>query len=201
VALAQTLRLSLAVLTIPFLLLALEPATAATALPPSAAVPPAPSALVALALAGPAGALLHRAGMANAFFIGALVGVGALAVTGLVRAPLPGGLVAGGQVLLGVSLGGMLRPQVLVGLGRDLRLVASFSVLLLGLGVALGSVLAALGVAPFGAMILATSAGGVAEMSIAAAAFGHDPAYVSAYHLVRIFIIVPLAEPLLRLVP
>lgn len=198
VALAQTFRLSLTVFTVPFLLLAIAPLTDAGAL--SAAPATSVSAIVALAAAVPVALGLHRFGFANAFFVAPLIAVGALALAGLAHGPLPFSLVATGQILIGVSLGAMLSPRALAGMGRDLRLALMFSVALVLLGLGLATALSGLGVSSFGEMVLANAAGGVAEMSIAAANFGFDPAYVSAYHLMRIFLIVPLAEQMLRFV-
>lgn len=198
VALAQTFRLSITVVSVPFLLLAIAPVVA----PGTGAMdaPPSVSALVALALAAPLSFGLNRIGVANAFFVAPLVGVGVLSLSGLVQGPLPGWLVASGQTLIGVSLGAMLRPRALMGMGHDLRLAMLFSVALVLLGLVMAAVLSLLGVSSLGEMVLAGSAGGVAEMAIAASGFGFDPAYVSAYHLMRIFLIVPFAEHLLRLV-
>ena len=197
VVLSQTLRLGLTVVLLPLFLLALAPSPTAPGAEASGS--PLSSAFVlGAALAASAG--LHRLGISNAFFVGPLAVIGAAALAGLPDGPLPAWLVVIGQVFIGTALGYMLNPRRLAGLGRDLQIAAAVSVYLLVFGLGIALALAALGASGFGELALASSAGGVAEMAIAAKGFGFDPAYVAAYHLIRIFLIFAIIGWLIRIV-
>lgn len=196
VALTQTLRLAITIFIVPITLLAIEQYPVYE---PDSVSSQWWQAFIALFLALPVSAWLHRKGFTNAYFIAPLSIVGILALTGLTSGNLPIFLIAGGQVMLGISLGAMLPLRQFVRLRREVLVAVACSLFLVILGVAFAIVLATLGTAPLGQLMLATSAGGVAEMAVAAKAFGLDPAYVIAYHLVRIFLIVTLASLILRL--
>jgi hypothetical protein len=119
-------------------------------------------------------------------------------------ASMPGGpaemaVLAGGQVLLGISLGANFRREQFA---RDLKfsiaLVATTVVLL----VQCAAVAAGLWLVDSGpslaSYLLATAPGSVTEMALTAKLLGQRVALVTAYHLVRIFIIIPLAPVLYR---
>lgn len=136
---------------------------------------------------------LKRLGMVSPFFLGPLALASILAV--MVEGPVawPRGLTYAGQFLLGVSLG--------LSFNRDLlrlapRFVAASA--LTTLLTILGCTALALGIAsvdglPFATLTLAAAPGSVTEMSLTANVMGLDVAMVTGFHIVRLFILMPLA--------
>lgn len=144
-----------------------------------------------LALAIVAGWLASRARLPNAWLLGPMTVVAAITGFDVGLSGIPSWMIYGSQVLLGTSLGAMFSRETLVGARGFLFATMVGNVLLIGicLGLALVGMLA-LDV-PLASMILATAPGGVTEMSITAKALHLDVAMVSAFHVVRIFMIVP----------
>lgn len=149
--------------------------------------------LLAALLLGPWLAARLRVPAAPLF--GALVLSAAVHLAGWTEVKPPEWAIAAAQVVIGASAGAYF-------LGATLRLVVRSLLFSLGLTsmmlavaalFALFIVLAA-GV-PFAAAFLALVPGGLAEMSLVALALGVEPAYVSAHHLVRIFLVMALVPP------
>lgn len=128
--------------------------------------------------------------LTNPYFLGPMVGVGALTATGLHLSGIPGLVTAFGQLLLGVSLGAMFRRDLFrsgahllaIGIGGTLLLL-----LLCGLVAAMIAVSYGLSLE---GMILAAAPGGVTEMAITAKAMSLDVSLIAAFHVVRIFVVV-----------
>ncbi len=153
--------------------------------------------LYALAAIGTFG--MRKLGVPNCNFLGPLAVGATISATGINLSDVPRPLLAVGQILLGISLGAQFtREQI----RRDVRfawaaVITTFALLALCAAVALG--LYALTGKPFGGYFLATAPGSVTEMALTAKLLGQGVALVTAYHLVRIFIVIPLAPLLYRL--
>ncbi|WP_246054960.1 AbrB family transcriptional regulator [Paracoccus gahaiensis] len=144
-------------------------------------------------------ALLFRAlGISNPFFLGALAGSAGLTAAGIAPAPFAPVILAAAQVLLGTWLGSSFRRSLFASAGRmigaivvsTLLFVALTSLVAVGLAVGLGM--------NWENLVLGAAPGGVTEMALTAKYLGLDVALITAFHLVRIFLIVPFIPAIAR---
>lgn len=200
VGLVQALRIALVVLIVPNALVfagfdsGVAGSTARGAFEAGALVLPVLilSSLIALAAA--------RKRMISPFFLGPLTVSSVLAL--FLETPLvwPSAVTNGGQFLLGIALG--------LGFGRELigrapRFViasAAMTLLMIAACGVLAVALASWQGVPAATMILATAPGSVTEMSLTAKLLGLDVALVAAFHILRLFILMPLAPIALKFV-
>jgi len=155
--------------------------------------------LLVLAAATGVGAwLLEKTGRANPWFMGALLVSMGLTMAGIELSALPQWLTNAAQLVIGVSLGVRFRAEfvhtaprwlgaVLLGTGVMIVLCAGFAALL-----AWGT-----GLHP-ATMILGTSPGGIAEMSITAKVLQLGVPVVTAFQVCRLVAVLVLVEPLYR---
>lgn len=198
VVFAQTLRVVCIVLIIPaslVLFLGLRPPE----IQPTTDVH-IPGLVLLYALAAIGTLILHRLGLPNCNFLGPLAVAALISVVGIELSGVPTWLLAGGQIILGIALGSRFtRDQ----LRRD-RTFAIASVITTGvllaqcgaIAVGLWLISGDYGLASF---LLATAPGSVTEMALTAKILSQGVAMVTAYHLLRIFIIIPLAPLLYRM--
>lgn len=200
VALAQILRIALLVLIIPPLLVAIsgDGSDPATALQDGETDHLGALLLLVVALGG--GVLFQAIRMISPFFLGPLAASAAASVMMLPISAPPYFILAAAQVLLGVWLGCMFDRTLLA---RSRMLVvatlASTAVLLLLCALMAFAVSAMTGIA-WQTMILATAPGSVTEMALTAKILEQGVAFVTAYHVLRIFIILPLVPLIFGLV-
>ena len=147
------------------------------------------AALIAMAVV--AAVLTAKARLPNAWLLGPMTLSAAITGFGITLSTIPPILIAISQVLLGTSLGAMFSRDTLRGAHGFFTATMVGNVVLLGACLGLGLLGTLVVEAPFASMILATAPGGVTEMSITAKALHLDVALVSAFHVVRIFMIVP----------
>lgn len=198
VAITQTLRITTIVVTIPFVLLALgyhvRPVESADQ------IVELPSLAIVIAVGAAMTLLFFRFKLANPAFIGPLVGAGIYALLGFPRSAVPEPALIIAQLMLGVSLGAMFDSTSLRKLRPLAGIATGISAILVVSGVVLGILFTWIGAGSIGTMLAANAPGSIAEMAILAKSTGLEPALVVAYHLTRIFIIVPFAALLYRLV-
>ncbi|MGD9741022.1 MAG: AbrB family transcriptional regulator [Dongiaceae bacterium] len=193
VALAQAVRTISLVLLIPPLLFLLNGVTATTA---GVVQGEHDYVGVVVLLLGSflCGGLAASIGFPNGAFIGALTFSAVSALLSLRVSTLPYGILAGGQVLLGVSLGCMFDKAIL----RKLKAFALASVAtnlaLLVLCATGGISFAFISGLPWQTLVLATAPGSLTEMSLTAKLMHFDVPLVTAFHILRIFIIL-MATP------
>ncbi|MCB1511470.1 MAG: AbrB family transcriptional regulator [Hyphomicrobiaceae bacterium] len=198
VVFSQTLRIVFIVLLIPPLLMYFAGISIPRLRPVAEVNLPGLVALYALAAAGTV--VMRAVRVPNCNFLGPLA-VGALiSGTGFVLSGVPAPLLAAGQVLLGVSLGAQFTRQQIA---RDIRfswaaVIATIALLAQCAAVAYGLWLITDGKL-LGGFLLATAPGSVTEMALTAKLLSQGVAMVTAYHLVRIFIVIPLAPLLYRI--
>lgn len=195
VAVAQTLRIFLAVLTVPLVVRALGRPEGFTAL--ALAGPLAPAAfLLAIAAAAGAGRLLSSRRVPNAWLLGGLAIGLAMAILGGTYLKVPGPVLPVAQVLIGTSLGARLRRRTLFREARIAVVSVGATALLLTGNIAIGLVLARVAHFGFTSAVLSTSPGGLAEMGITAIELHADVGLVVAFHLVRTVLVATLSVPL-----
>lgn len=194
---AQTLRIMLLVVLIPPVMVALDggvrnPVAVLSGLPWTT------GGALLLAGAGLAGSLLARAvGLANPFFVGSAGGAALAAALSLPITAYPYPVLVIAQVFLGVWLGAVFDRDLLRRAGGFIPAALLASLLLIALCAGMGVALAWLTGVPWRVMVLATAPGSVTEMALTAKILQEGLAIVTAFHLVRIFVILPFASTII----
>ena len=198
VAVAQSMRIIIVVVTIPIALVLLSDDVGTGTPAPHTMDLWWPGLLLMLVLAAVLGAGLDAINLMNAYFLAGLA-VGAFAILGPMEiSSVPHSFVNVAQVLIGVALGARVDPRVLAQMHRFLPATVGGTVILIGFSAAPSYwVHLAPGMA-VQTPTLATSPGGVAEMSITARALHLVAPLVTSFHLVRILMIVLMSAPVYR---
>ena len=137
--------------------------------------------------------------LSNAFFLGPVAATAALTSSGVTFSAIPFPLLAAGQILLGISLGSRFDREKLTGARSYMLAAAVSTAVLLALCFLIAAGLARLSGGPLPGLVVSTAPGSVTEMALTAKALHEPVAMVTAYHLVRIFILIPLAAVLYQL--
>ncbi|MCM2561645.1 AbrB family transcriptional regulator [Lutimaribacter sp. EGI FJ00015] len=199
VVFAQTLRIMLLVILIPPAIVALD----GTVKDPVAALSRMEwtvSGAALLAVTGVAGALAARAvRLANPFFVGSLGGAALAAALSLPITAYPYPLLVLAQVFLGVWLGGVFDRELLRRARGFIPGAVLASFLLIFLCGAMGVGLTWITDETWQVMLLSTAPGSVTEMALTAKILEDGLAVVTAFHVVRIFIILPFSSPIIAL--
>ena len=154
--------------------------------------------LVALTVLG--AFAMMRIDVPNAWVIGPLFVALMLTASGIHLSRLPEWMIRLGQLFIGVSLGTRFTPAFVHTAPRYMASVAICTLMMMVLGAGFGTGLAAwAGINP-GVAILATSPGGIAEMSLTARVLHLGVPIVTAFHVSRMVCVVLLIGPLYRLV-
>lgn len=193
VVFAQTMRIVLLVVLIPPLIVFLDGGVN----DPVAVLRAAewtPGGAVLLFAFGMTGALTLRAiRISNPFFLGALGGAALGAVIGLPVSSYPYVVLAGAQIFLGIWLGAVFDRDLFRNARGFLPGSILTSVLMIILCAVMGLGIAWLTGQPWQVMVLATAPGSVTEMALTAKILQDGLAVVTAFHIVRIFIILPFS--------
>ena len=199
VVFAQTLRIMLLVILIPPAIVALD----GTVKDPVAALNRMEwTALGAMLLAatGVAGALAARVtGLANPFFVGSLGGAALAAAFSLPITAYPYPVLVLAQIFLGVWLGAVFDRDLLRRARGFIPGAVAASLLLIMLCGAMGAGLTYITDETWQVMLLSTAPGSVTEMALTAKILEDGLAVVTAFHVVRIFIILPFASSIIEI--
>ncbi|HKL55937.1 MAG: AbrB family transcriptional regulator [Roseovarius sp.] len=190
---AQTLRIMLLVVLIPPAIVAID----GTIKDPVAALSrmdwTVPGAIL-LCVTGVLGALAARAvKLANPFFVGSLGGAALAAALSLPLTAYPYPVLVLAQIFLGVWLGAVFDRDLLRRARGFIPGALMASLLLIALCIAMGVGLTWLTGESWQVMLLSTAPGSVTEMALTAKILEDGLAVVTAFHVIRIFIILPLA--------
>src|SRR6056297_2586669 len=196
---AQTLRIMMLVVFIPPALVALsdgtEPANAVLR-----AIPWTPTGALLLAVFGAAGAVIARVvRLGNPFFVGSIGGAALAAALSLPVTAYPYPVLVAAQIFLGVWLGAVFDRELLRNAGGFIPGAVASSLLMVAICVGMGLGMAWITGEPWPVMILSTAPGSVTEMALTAKILQEGIAVVTAFHLVRIFIILPSAPLIISL--
>jgi len=189
VAFAQSLRILLVVMIIPFALTYSGVKGADFHAPSVAGIDPAGLAVLFAFTAG-AGGILAIAKMANPFMFGPLIVSALLAMAEIRFSAIPEPLSNAGQLLLGCALGARFERRSLGSLP-----VFAVAVLASVLAAIVLSTLVALGLSTlpgvaFASLVLAVAPGGIAEMCITAEVLRLGVPVVTAAHVTRVVVLV-----------
>ncbi|MGP9791173.1 AbrB family transcriptional regulator [Roseinatronobacter sp. NSM] len=199
VVFAQTLRIMALVLLIPPAILLIDGSVA----DPSETLrnmhwtPTGATLLIALAVLGAFAFKMLR--VSNPFFLGPLAASAVAAALGLPVTATPYVVLAGAQVFLGVWLGAVINRELFRRAGRFVPAALLSTLLMIVLCLALAIALSVVTGTSWSAMVLATAPGSVTEMALTAKVLQESVALVTAYHITRIFIIIPSAPLLTRI--
>jgi uncharacterized protein len=154
--------------------------------------------LALIGLTAAAALLLKRLRVPNAWVIGPLLVALTLTAAGIQLSRLPEWMIRTGQLLIGVSLGTRFTPRFVHTAPRYLASVAACTVVTMLLaGIFALCVTQVTGLHP-GTMLLATSPGGIAEMSLTARVLHLGVPVVTAFHVSRMVVVVLAIGPLYR---
>lgn len=193
VVFAQTMRIVLLVVLIPPLIVILD-GTVADPVAVMRGVEWSVTGAALLFVFGLTGALLlNFIRMSNPFFLGALAGAALAAVFGLPVSSYPYVVLAGAQIFLGIWLGAVINRDLFRNARGFLPGSILTSLLMIILCAAMGIGLTWMTGQPWQVMVLATAPGSVTEMALTAKILQEGLAVVTAFHIVRIFIILPFS--------
>lgn len=142
---------------------------------------------------------LKRLGWPNAWVIGPLVVSISLTAFDIRLSAIPEWLIHLGQLFIGLSLGVRFTPAFLRRAPRYMGSVAICSLFTLLISAGFGLLLAKLSGMQATTTILATSPGGIAEMSLTAKNLELGVPIVTAFHVARMAVLVLTIGPLFRL--
>jgi uncharacterized protein len=143
---------------------------------------------------GLGGALLLKfVQMPNPFFLGGLAGAALAAVFGLPVSAYPYVVLAGAQIFLGTWLGAVIDRDLFRNARGFLPSSMLTSLVMILLCALMGIGLSWMTGQPWQVMVLSTAPGSVTEMALTAKILQEGLAVVTAFHIVRIFIILPFS--------
>lgn len=196
VAASHSLRVLIVTLSIPF---ALQYSGLQAGLLAPAPRVVQPAGLLLLAVLTGAGALLmRRLGRANPWFMGALLVSMGLTMASITLSAVPQALLNAAQLVIGVSLGVRFRREFLHTAPRWLVSVALGTVVLMLVCALFAWALAHATGLPWATLVLGTSPGGIAEMSITAKVLRLGVPVVTAFQVCRLIAVLLLVAPLFR---
>lgn len=144
-------------------------------------------------------ALFSRLRWPNAWMLGPLVVAATATAMDSAPSALPGWMVVAGQVFIGAALGVRFRPESMALIRRIVPLVVLTTAGAIGVAALVGALLAWLVGLPVATLILATSPGGIAEMSLTAKVLQLGVPVVTAFQVARMIGMVLTVGPLYRM--
>jgi membrane AbrB-like protein len=199
VALAQSLRILIVIIVVPFGL-TYSGAHGVDLYQPAPLPFQWERLAVLLALGALAGASLARLGMANAFMFGSLAAAMALTIGEVELSSLPSELSNAAQVLLGSTLGSRFERRSLQSAPRYVLGVLVSVVVIVTVAAVFAFLLAVASGVPAPTLVLAMAPGGIAEMCITAKVLQLGVPLVTAAQVVRVLVLLTTTGPGFRLV-
>jgi hypothetical protein len=189
VAAAHSLRIMMVALIVPFAL-QWSGVQGADPFEPAATRFDAAGFAVLVAVTGAGAVVLERLAVPNAFMLGPLIVAAALTAGGHAWSSLPMPAVNGGQVLIGIALGTRFAPEFFRAAPRYLAAVGAVTIVYLGGSALFGAWLAQVAGLATATAILATTPGGIGEMAVTAKVLRLGAPIVTAFHSIRLALIV-----------
>jgi membrane AbrB-like protein len=125
----------------------------------------------------------------NPWMIGALIGASAATATGLLHGRMPYWLFAIGQLMMGLAIGARFRREMVMRLPRLFAISALHTLALAAMLLAVAFAVASLTSLDFASAALGTSPGGTTEMAVTAQTLHLSVGLVTAFHVVRAFLV------------
>jgi membrane AbrB-like protein len=198
IAIAQSLRILMVVVVVPFAFSALG--VHGADLYEQVKAPFALSGLGLLLACGAAvGAVFWKCRLPNAWFLGPLAVVIALTANGVQWSAMPTVITNIAQVLIGCALGSRFERAFLRSAPRFVTAVTMSILAAMLLSALFAALLSRLAGVPVPTMVLATAPGGIAEMCITAKVLQLGVPLVTAAHVARVILLVTTTAPLFRI--
>ena len=134
----------------------------------------------------------------NPWFIGALAVAVLLTASGFTLSAIPQTMTNAAQLVIGVSLGVRFTREFVHLAPRWLASIALSTIAMIALCAGVASLLAQLAGLHWATVLLGTSPGGIAEMTITAKVLQLGVPLVTAFHVTRLAAVLLLAEPMYR---
>jgi membrane AbrB-like protein len=198
IALAQSLRILVVVIVVPFAL-GYSGMHGSDAYSPSPVPLYWPKLALLLAIAAIAGCVLSLAGIANSFMFGPLLVAIVLTSNEWQFSSIPTWMSNLGQLLLGCALGSRFERHFLGSLGRYAAAVLVSVLASIALAAGLSVLLAWWSGLPAATLMLANAPGGIAEMCITAKVLRLGVPLVTAAHVTRVLVLLNATAPIYRL--
>lgn len=144
-------------------------------------------------------ALFAALKLPNAWVLGPMLAAGMLTAVQVDLSAMPRWMVNLGQLCIGLSLGTRFSPEFLRAAPRFMASVATCTLFAIGLSVGFAWLLSDWSGMHFATAVLATSPGGIAEMSLTAKTLELGVPIVTAFHVTRLAVLVLTIGPLYRL--
>lgn len=199
IALAQSLRVLLVVVLVPFAFTFVGVHGTDVTFPVSKTVDAGGLAIL-LACTAAGGFAVSRLKVPNAWFLGALMVSIGLTVSGLKWSAVPTPLSNAAQLLLGCALGSRFEREFMRRAPRFVLVVCVSTLVSIGLAALFGLGLARASGLAVPTMILATAPGGVAEMCVTAKVLQLGVPMVTAAQVTRVIMLVTTTAPIFRAV-
>ena len=188
VALAQSLRILIVVIVVPFAL-SYSGTYGAHTFQPAAMALEWPRLLLLLALAAAAGGCGKLVGLPNPFMLGPLFAAIAITAAEMRFSSIPGVVTNAAQVLLGCALGARFEQRFLRRIPGFVAGAVASILIAIALAGAAGMLLALASGLPLPTLVLATAPGGIAEMCITAKVLQLGVPLVTAAHVTRVIVL------------
>jgi membrane AbrB-like protein len=198
IALSQSVRVALIVLVVPAAIMASGAHGSDAYQTPTLAVRH-PQLELVLVLAGLGGVALSRLRVPNAWMLGPLFVSIALNLSSSGLSGIPTPLSNTGQLLIGCALGSRFERSFMLSAPRFLVAVTLSVAAALAMATAFALLFASLTRLPTATMLLALTPGGIAEICVTAKVLQLGVPVVTAFHVVRLVILVTCGGPIFRL--
>lgn len=195
VATAHSVRLLLVVLAVPFIFQWWGVAGIDPAIPGARNVEPWGLVLL-VGLTWAAGLAFQHFGLVNPWVLGPMAVAIALTSTGIELSTLPDFVPKVGQLFIGWSLGDRYRPDFLRSAPRFVAVLVLYTIVSLILAFGFGFLLSRWSNVPLPTLILGTTPGGIAEMSMTAKVLQLGVPTVTAFHVMRMVFVVMVTGPI-----
>ncbi len=194
VAASHALRVAMVVLVVPFALRAADVHGLDPYVPSVAAIEPLRLVLL-LAATAVCGYTLARSSITNAWTIGTLLCAAVLSIASVPLSAIPRPVLDAAQLAIGCSLGSRFAPDFLDAAPRFLATTVALVLGYLAVAAAFGIAIAYASGMEAGTAVLATSPGGIAEMSLTARNLALGVPIVTAFQAMRLIAVVMTIGP------
>jgi hypothetical protein len=199
IAVAQSLRILMVVVIVPFAFAALG--VKGADLYSQVDVPVSAGGLTTLlGVTACGGVLFGLLRIPNAWMLGPLCACIVLTASGIAWSAMPTVLTNAGQLLMGCALGARFEREFMRRAPRFVTVVGVSVLVAMAGAVAFAALLARISLVPLPSLVLATAPGGIAEMCITAKVLQLGVPLVTAAHVTRVVILVTTTAPLFRAV-
>lgn len=138
--------------------------------------------------------------ISNPYFLGPLAIISTVTAVGFELPAYPSVILWTAQIVLGTWLGSNFKRELFNSAGRLVAASIVSTMMFIAITAALAIGLSEMVDMPWENLVLGTAPGGVTEMALTAKFLHMDVALITAFHIVRIFIVIPLSPHLIEFI-